>query len=222
MRPDMPSKALSGVEPDFQFACPPLWSACEKGLRVLRFQLRCAAGVCPSGWRDLGTAIASRELGLIYGGGKVGLMGVVCRRRSGAWGRSHRGNPSGLGRQRACSRRVDRPAVSTRPRAQSADGGAVRCVRCAALPATAHRGVLRDSDLGSAGPAPEGLRTSRHVEGFYDSFLAQIERAIESEFIVAEHRSLIQVGSDPDRLLRQLLAKQPLRAAEKWIDRSET
>src|SRR5262249_18551426 len=39
-----------------------------------------SAGIRPSymkGARDVGTALAQRKIGLIYGGGKVGLMGAV-------------------------------------------------------------------------------------------------------------------------------------------------
>jgi uncharacterized protein (TIGR00730 family) len=171
---------------------------------------------------DLGTAIASRELGLIYGGGKVGLMGVVADAVL-----AHGGAVIGVIPQALVDKELAHAGLT--------DLRIVRSMheRKALMAELSDAFVALPGGYGTLEEFCEILTWAQlglhqkacgllNVEGFYDSFLAQIERAIESEFIVAEHRSLIQVGSDPDRLLRQLLAKQPLGAAEKWIDRSET
>jgi predicted Rossmann-fold nucleotide-binding protein len=60
-----------------------------------------------------------------------------------------------------------------------------------------------------------------NVNGFYDPFLAQIQHAIDAQFIPPEHRALIQVEDEAVPLLERLVKAHPPRV-EKWIKRDET
>ena len=60
-----------------------------------------------------------------------------------------------------------------------------------------------------------------NVHGFYDPLLAQIERAVRDRFIRAEHRALIRVQEKPEPLLQRLLQAQP-PSVHKWLDRDDT
>jgi predicted Rossmann-fold nucleotide-binding protein len=56
------------------------------------------------------------------------------------------------------------------------------------------------------------------AEGFYDSFLAQADRAVRDGFVSEVHRSLVISASDPDELLDRL-EQHPGPQAEKWYNR---
>jgi uncharacterized protein (TIGR00730 family) len=59
-----------------------------------------------------------------------------------------------------------------------------------------------------------------NVEGYYDALLALTERAAEDGFIRPEHRELLLVDTDPDRLLHRLQSyKVPY--VPKWVEKEE-
>ena len=55
-----------------------------------------------------------------------------------------------------------------------------------------------------------------NVNGFYDSFLAHIDRAIAERFVPVENRSLFHVDDHPARLVEKLLNEHPLPARQ-WV-----
>jgi len=60
-----------------------------------------------------------------------------------------------------------------------------------------------------------------NVEGFYDAFLAQIDGAVRARFIRPEHRALVLTEREPEALLARLEQFEP-PAIHKWIDRDES
>jgi uncharacterized protein (TIGR00730 family) len=56
------------------------------------------------------------------------------------------------------------------------------------------------------------------VAGFFDPLVAYFDRAVAERFLRPEHRALVVVDTDPDRLIDRLLLHQP-PTAEKWLDR---
>ena len=77
--------------------------------------------------RAFGTAAAARGLGIVYGGGRVGLMGAVADAALAAGRRGGRRDPAGARRARARARRPDGAArCRLAPRAEGADGRARR------------------------------------------------------------------------------------------------
>lgn len=59
-----------------------------------------------------------------------------------------------------------------------------------------------------------------NTNGYFDALLAFIERSIEDSFIKAEHRALFVVATDPDELLARLKTHK-MPAAPKWISRAQ-
>jgi uncharacterized protein (TIGR00730 family) len=57
-----------------------------------------------------------------------------------------------------------------------------------------------------------------NVEGFYDPFLAQADRATKDGFVSDVHRSLVISGSDPVELLDRL-ERYHAPQEEKWYNR---
>lgn len=60
-----------------------------------------------------------------------------------------------------------------------------------------------------------------NVAGFYDDFLAFIERAVARGFIKQKHRALLLTAEKPGELLEQMEAWQPV-STPKWITPERT
>ena len=171
--------------------------------------------------RALGGAIASRGLTLVYGGGNIGLMGVLADAVLNRGGRvigiipqalvdkelAHRG----LTELRIVHSMHERKALM----ADLADA-------FVALPGG--YGTLEEfcevvtwSQLGLH-RKPCGLL---NTEGFYDAFLSQINRAVADQFIRSEQRGLVEVAESPEALLDRL-AQSHLPPPRQWIAQDET
>jgi uncharacterized protein (TIGR00730 family) len=169
----------------------------------------------------MGAAVARQGFGLVYGGGNVGLMGVIADAALALGGEvigviprsmvdkelAHRG----LTRLHTVHSMHERKALM----AELADAFIALPGGYGTLEEFCE--ILTWAQLGLH-CKPCGLL---NVEGFYDAYLAQIDHAVSARFIRAEHRSLIQVEPNPERLLQRLLHfRAP--AIHKWIDRDET
>jgi uncharacterized protein (TIGR00730 family) len=59
------------------------------------------------------------------------------------------------------------------------------------------------------------------VEGYYASLQEFLDRAVADRFVRPEHRSMLLVGDDPERLLDALSGwRAPI--GEKWLERGDT
>ena len=177
--------------------------------------------VYSSAARDLGKALAEHGLGLVYGGGNIGLMGVIAdavlERRGQAIGvipqalvdkeLAHRG----LTDLRIVRSMHERKAMM----ADLADAFIALPGGYGTLEEFCE--ILTWTQLGLHAK-PSGLL---NVEGFYDPFLSLIDHAITEGFIRKEHRSLILVGTEPESLIDQLLHFKP-PSAPKWIGSRDT
>ncbi len=59
-----------------------------------------------------------------------------------------------------------------------------------------------------------------NVEGYYDALLSLADRAAEDGFIRAEHRQLLLVDDDPERLLDRL-GNYEVPYVPKWVGKEE-
>jgi uncharacterized protein (TIGR00730 family) len=167
--------------------------------------------------RRLGEALAGRGLGLVYGGGHVGLMGVVADAVLTGGGEvvgvipqslvdrelAHRG----LTELRVVGTMHQRKALM----ADLADG-------FLALPGgfgTADElfEILTWAQLGLHAK-PIGLL---NTAGFFDPLLAWLDGTVREGFVRPQHRGLLQEAADPDTLLDRLLAHRPPADLPKWI-----
>ena len=168
----------------------------------------------------LGRLLARRGLTLVYGGGRVGLMGVVADAALAAGGRVIGVIPealatrelahSGVTEMRVVGSMHERKALMS----ELSDG-------FLALPGGI--GTLEEwfevwtwSQLGFQ-PKPCGLL---NVAGYYDHLLAFLDHMTGERFLRETHRSMAIVDDQPERLLDRLASYQPPRA-RKWIDSGE-
>lgn len=57
-----------------------------------------------------------------------------------------------------------------------------------------------------------------NVKGFFNPLIAMVDHAVEEKFLRAEHRRILLVDEDHEKLIRKLESWKPV-TAEKWIDR---
>lgn len=171
--------------------------------------------------RAMGAALARRRIGLVYGGGRVGLMGVVADAVMAGGGEvigvipealvakevAHEGLPD----LRVVGSMHERKALM----AELADafvalpGGYGTLEEFCEVVTWAQLGLHRK---------PCGLL---NVGGFYDRLLALFDHAVAEHFVRPAHRSLVLEEHDPEHLLDLLASYRP-PALEKWLDRDET
>ena len=168
----------------------------------------------------LGRTLAGRGLNLVYGGGQVGLMGVVADAALAAGGTVTGVIPEALAtRELAHAALSDLQVVSSmherKARMSELSDGFI------ALPGGI--GTLEEwfevwtwSQLGFQ-PKPCGLL---NVAGYYDHLLAFLDHMTAERFLTEIHREMVVVDDDPERLLDRLAAWQPPRV-RKWIDAAE-
>ena len=169
----------------------------------------------------LGTLLAQRGIGLVYGGGKVGLMGVLADAALAGGG-----EVIGVIPERLMNRELGHGGVTD-----------LRVVD------SMHERKAMMSDLSDAFVAlPGGYGTFEeffevvtwmqlgihakpcgllNVDGYYDMLLALLDHAAGESFIRQQHRGLVLVDTEPAMLLQQLLDyRAPL--IEKWLERDQT
>ena len=166
----------------------------------------------------LGRHIGERGLRLVYGGGAVGLMGVVADAAMAAGGEVIGIIPYSLERSEIGHRGLTRLEV--------VDGMHARKARMAelsdafiALPGGL--GTLEELfevwTWGQLGyhAKPLGLLD---VNGFYDKLSLFLDHLVDEGFVRAPHREMLQRGASPAELLANLENWQPLAPA-KWAGR---
>jgi uncharacterized protein (TIGR00730 family) len=169
----------------------------------------------------LGRLLAERGLGLIFGGGHIGLMGVLADAVLAAGGEVAGVIPQALvDKELAHSRLTELHIVGTmhERKALMAD----RADAFVALPGgfgTCEEffEVLTWAQLGIHAK-PIGLL---NVTGFFDPLLAWIDGAVAEAFIRPAHRSLLLVAAEPGRLLDELRNYRPTLPRDKWIEPGE-
>jgi uncharacterized protein (TIGR00730 family) len=167
--------------------------------------------------RGLATLLAERGIGIVYGGGKVGLMGVTADTALAAGGEVIGVMPQalidreighgGLTELRVVDSMHERKALM----AELADA-------FIALPGGI--GTLEElievytwSQLGIHDKACGVL----NVNGYYDGLVAFLDHAVEAGFLRPQHRATLSVAADPAELLDRLAAYEPPRVG-KWLE----
>lgn len=169
----------------------------------------------------LAVAIAKRGLDLVYGGASVGLMGALADAALAAGGRVVGVLPRALDRKEIAHAGLSELRVVDSMHERKAQM-AERADAFVALPGGIGTleewfEVLTWSQLGFHAK-PCGLLD---VDGYFAPLLGMLDRAVHERFVTPEHRSMIVVANDADRLL-EALERWRAPAAEKWLDRDET
>jgi hypothetical protein len=167
---------------------------------------------------ELVRVLVGRGIGIVYGGGNVGLMGVLADTALALSGEVIGVIPKPL---------VDRELAH-------AELSELRIV------ATMHERKAEMAELSDAFVAlPGGIGTLEeiievltwtqlglhrkpcalmNVGGYYDHLVAFLDRAVEERFLSREHRGLLLVAEDAERLLAELERYEPPTVG-KWLDR---
>lgn len=168
----------------------------------------------------LATELARRGIDIVYGGGNVGLMGVVADAALAAGGRVIGVIPQGLVSRELAHRAltalhvVDSMHERKAMMADLADG-------FVALPGGF--GTLEEfcevvtwTQLGIH-LKPCGLL---NVEGYYDGLLAFLAHALREEFLRPTHFEIVVSSTDPHDLIDRVLGWQP-PVVTKWMDKTQ-
>jgi uncharacterized protein (TIGR00730 family) len=171
--------------------------------------------------RAFGTLLAREGVGLVYGGGRVGLMGVLADAVLAGGGEATGVIPHGL-----AAREVAHTGLSALHVVGSMHE---RKARMAAL---ADAFVALPGGLGTLEELAEMLTWAQlglhrkpcallDVDGYYGALLRFLDHAAAEGFVRPEHRPLLVVETDPAALLDRLRAWAP-PDLPRWIERGET
>jgi uncharacterized protein (TIGR00730 family) len=171
--------------------------------------------------RAMGTTLARRGIGLVTGGGGIGLMGLIADAALEAGGEVIGVIPDALMKKelahRGLSELVVTPSMHERKArmAEIADG-------FVALPGGlgTYEELFEIWTWAQLGwhRKPCGLL---NAAGFYDKLVAFLDAASEAQFVKPEHRAMLVVDTDPDRLLDRFSAYEAPTVA-KWIGHDQT
>jgi uncharacterized protein (TIGR00730 family) len=171
--------------------------------------------------RELGAALVRRGWGLVYGGGRVGLMGTIADAVLAGGG-----NVIGIIPEALVKMEVAHHGLTELRVVRSMHERKALMVELAdafiAMPGgygtlDEFCEVLTWAQLGMH-HKPHGLL---NISGYYDSLLAFFDHAVATKFIRSAHRELIHTATQPERLLELLAEARPLQF-HKWLDRDET
>ena len=171
--------------------------------------------------RDFGVLLAKSDIALVYGGGHVGLMGIVADAVLASGGKAIGVIPRMLWDREVGHRNLtelhivetmhERKAMmaSLSDAFVALPGGLGTLEEIFEVWTWAQLGIHRK---------PLGFLD---VLGFYAPLLSFLDRAVDAGFVRAQHRSMAIVDVDPASLLRRLSEYEP-PVVEKWISAAET
>jgi uncharacterized protein (TIGR00730 family) len=170
--------------------------------------------------RALAGVMAERGIGLVYGGGHVGLMGIVADTIM-----THGGEAIGVIPQALMRREVGHHGLTElhvvasmherkQLMADLSDGFIAMPGGYGTFEEFCE--VITWSQLGIH-PKPCGLL---NVLGYYDALLAMFDHGVAEGFVHPAHRAMVLQETDPARLVESLHTFVPIKA-EKWIGPDE-
>ena len=171
--------------------------------------------------RRVGRLLAERGLRLVYGGGDVGLMGVVADACMEAGGSVTGVIPRALAEREVAHHGLTELHIVDSMHERKA---LMADLSDAFIAMPGGYGTFEEfceivtwSQLGIH-TKPCGLL---NIAGYYDSLLRQFDHGVSEQFIKPEHRQLVLSSDSPEELLQQLKSfSAPLLA--KWIRSDET
>ncbi|MBX3230799.1 MAG: TIGR00730 family Rossman fold protein [Labilithrix sp.] len=169
--------------------------------------------------RSLGRALARREITLVYGGAKVGLMGEVADAVLAEGGRVVGIIPKSL-----VSKEIAHDGLAELYLTESMAERKTRMIELSdaflALPGGfgTYDELFETITLAQIG-LHEKPNAVLNTKGFFDPFIALFRHTIAQGFAAEEHAGLLVVEDEPERLLDAVAAWTPPPLGAKWIDR---
>jgi uncharacterized protein (TIGR00730 family) len=171
---------------------------------------------------ELGRLLVAEEIGLVYGGGKVGLMGRLADAVLDEGGEAIGVLPEAL-----MAKEIGHPGLDD-----------LRVVgsmheRKALMAELADGFVALPGGLGTVEELFEVYTWSQlglhrkpcallDVEGYYGRVASFLDHAVEERFLREDHRAMLLVETQPRALLERLRRFEPAAIVPKWIDREQT
>jgi uncharacterized protein (TIGR00730 family) len=162
--------------------------------------------------QELATVLARRGLGLVYGGGKVGLMGMLADSMLEAGGEVIGVIPQSLVAKEVAHHGVSELRIVDTMHQRKA---LMNDLSDAFIALPGGFGTLEEffeiltwSQLGIHGK-PSGLL---NVSGYYDSLLAMLDHAVSEQFLRPAYRQLVIADIDADTLVQRLDSFSPVQA----------
>lgn len=170
---------------------------------------------------EMGVALVQRGIDLVYGGGHVGLMGILADTVL-----KHGGRVIGIMPQHLFDKEIAHNGLTE-----------LRVVgsmheRKALMATLADAFIALPGGYGTFEEFCEILTWGQlglhhkpcgllNVEGFYDPLLALFDHAVSEGFVREIYRTMVLVDTDPTQLLNRFEAYQP-PAIPKWMDLEQT
>ena len=171
--------------------------------------------------RTLGKWLVAHELGLVYGGGNVGLMGILADTVLEAGGEVIGVIPESLVAWEVAHRGLTELHVVDSMHARKA---MMADLADAFVALPGGLGTLEEflevctwAQLGIQ-QKPMGLLD---VAGYYAPLLQMLDRAVAERFMRPEHRAMISLASGPDELFEAMRRQPPPSDPQKRIDREK-
>jgi hypothetical protein len=170
--------------------------------------------------RQMGQILGRRGIGLVYGAGNIGLMGILADAVLRAGGEVIGVIPEALIGYEVAHKGLTELRIVESMHARKA---MMADLSDAFIAMPGGFGTLEEfcevltwTQLGLQ-QKPCGLL---NIEGYYDPLLALFDHAVAEGFVRPQHRSLVVQETDPEKLLDRLAHYEP-PVLEKWMDRSE-
>lgn len=166
---------------------------------------------------QLGRLLAERQIRLVYGGGHVGLMGVVADAVLRGGGEVH-----GVITRALAAKELAHPGLSR------LDVVETMHERKAAMADAADGFVMLPGGFGTLDEFFEALTWTQlgihakpcgvlDVAQFFDPLRALLQGAVDQQFVRADHRDMVVIETEPVTLLDRLASWTP-PSVEKWLD----
>lgn len=168
----------------------------------------------------LGIELAEREITLVYGGGNVGLMGVMADSVLAAGGHVIGVIPQALVAKELAHQGLSELRIVGSMHERK---GLMADLSDAFIALPGGLGTLEElcevatwTQLGFHSKACGVL----NIDGFYDKLLSFLNHATEEQFIRPEHREIILAAEEPAILMNKL-SRFKAPTVNKWIDREQ-
>lgn len=154
--------------------------------------------------RTVGTILAREKIRLIFGGGSVGLMGILADAVLAGGGEAIGVIPHTLfiheSAHRGLTQLIEVDSMHTRKQQMYALADAFLVIPGGIGTLDELFEIWTWSQL-RVHTKPIGLL---NTHGFYDHLLAHLDRLVAEDFLSAASRAQLQVGTDPEKLIAQL------------------
>ena len=218
-----PGASVAYRHPDPQAPKPQLEMAMPGNLSSVAVYCGSSRGADPcfaAAAASLGRLLAERGIRLVYGGGHVGLMGVLADAALSRGGEVHG----------VITRALDEREIAHRG-LTALDIVETMHERKAAMADRSDGFIMLPGGFGTLDEFFEVVTWTQlgihakpcgilNVNGFFDPLLVLLETAIQQRFLHPEHRGLVVTDSDPASLIEVLGSWAPV-AVDKWLDRSQ-